>query len=105
MGGYVGQFRPMTQKEILDAVNRHTHQALRYEAEVSARHVFFNEFNRLKEENGRVYSQLQQRINDRVGKQGPFSAAVNSALDSVLGKFVGKNSASKIIRGLTISLT
>jgi hypothetical protein len=97
--GYQGQFRPLTKDQLLDAINRHTHQSLRYEAELTAKHIFGPELARLKEENGRVYAQVQQRMNDRIGIQGPFSAAVNRVFDTVLSGFLGKNSASKIIRG------
>ena len=89
MGGAIGEFKPFTKEEILDTLNRHIHQNLRYEAELSTRHVLFNELSRLKFEDPRVHAQLMQRIDDLVGKQGPAATWINKQVDTALGPFLG----------------
>ena len=100
MGGAIGEFKPFTKDEILDTLNRHIHQNLRYEAELSTRHLLFNDLSRLRFDDPRMHAQLMQRVDDMVGKQGPMSAWVNKHADQALGDFVGKDSATRIVRGV-----
>lgn len=96
--GYVGDIQPLTKQELFDILQRNITKKFRYQAELSVKHDLtpdlLESYSRYGKEVG---DQLVTRINQQAGRKGAFDQATNKAVTRVLGKFLGTNSADKLV--------
>ena len=98
--GFVGAEKPFTKQELEKIISHHWQQNYRYIAELSWRHEFDDLIRHIAATDPNVGMQLEQRINDLVGIKNDFSRFQDKLLDGAVGRFVGPNSATRLVRGL-----
>jgi hypothetical protein len=97
VGGFIGERKPMTKRELLQIMTAHIVQQNKYVAELATRHKLGGELLKLADEDPNLYKQLIQRINDMAGKQTQFARAQNRILENLVGPYLGANPATKIV--------
>lgn len=98
--GFQGSEKPLTKQQLIDNHMRVMTQNQRYIADVSWRHAFFDINTKIAGLEPQVWHQMQQRINDHLGIKNEGDKFINKIIDPLLGPFIGKNSASRLVRGL-----
>jgi len=90
-------FRPFTARELKETVTRHITQQQRYLADITVKDTLGPLMDGLYQENGKIFSQLSQRLDDLSGLPSKFAVSQNRILDAALSGLLGKDSATKIV--------
>lgn len=98
--GFQGSEVPLTRQQLIDNHMRIMTQNERYIADLSWRHSFKDLNTTVSGLEPQVWHQMEQRINDHLGIKNEFDRWVNKTLDPLLAPFIGRNSASRLVRGL-----
>lgn len=98
--GFVGSEKPLTKQQLIDNHMRIMTQNQRYIADTSWRYAFKDVNTTVAGLEPQVWHQMQQRINDHLGIKNEGDRFINKIIDPLLSPFIGKNSASRLVRGL-----
>lgn len=99
IGGYQFQSAPFTKDQLLEGLSGHYQTMLRYLARKSSEFNLEKGMKELADQDPKMAKQVGEYLDDLSGIQGPFSRMVNKFADSALAPFMGKNSATSLVRG------
>lgn len=88
---------PWTREELKRTLVDKLHSYQNHMAELNVRNVLGKDFERLSQDDPRIFNQLNQRIDDMSGRQGAVGKGTNVLMDKILAPYLGKDSATKLV--------
>ena len=101
MGGYEGERGRMTRQEFVDKLTSHDAARRKLQAAAAYNTMLRTEREALSESAPGLGRQLDERLSQQLGHQGPLGRWVNQQFDRALAPWMGKNSARKIVNATT----
>lgn len=95
---------PWTKAELKESLLAQMTAQNRYIADLSTRELFSREMQALAEESPAMAKALDERRMSLFGEQGDFSRMQNQVADRILGRVLGPNSASTVVRALNTTM-
>ena len=88
----------ITPKELANRIQATVLESERMITDQSLRHLLKDEMTKLGDSHPKLLKQFEERLGNYAGQRGNVASAADKFLDPILGRFMGKDSATEVVR-------